>query len=309
MAILVGVVGVGAVGLGIGAYKYFFGKKLEEVDEEYTKKEVKTGLLPEATPRAKKVQVYSDARKELKLDGVNKINIGFCGQTKAGKSRLVNTLRKVKKGDPDWAPEGESECTLKITPYPLSEKSSVVFWDIPGAGTANIASDTYFSKNFLYIFDVLLLMISETLREEDIVFARLATEHKVPWAFVRSKCDRELRNNAEEIGIDVDAHIMMQMFDKINITKQWNANRKADLETFQKVKTDFIADMHKTLKEDLAKFASSLAGHKFFCISSNTIGKPDIYQEFQLDEVQFDQFIAEEVGKRRQVTVPSDANK
>ena len=55
--------------------------------------------------------------------------------------------------------------------------------------------------NLLYAFDMLILLIKDTLREEDVRFGNLANENRVPWTFVRSRCDVDMRNDA-----DIDWH-------------------------------------------------------------------------------------------------------
>ena len=103
---------------------------------------------------------------------------------KSGKSRLVNALRRVSRKDADgpgwlasianllrrtrpdpieWAQEGETETTREIRPYRYPQRMgdnycSIVLWDIPGSGTVNVPSDTYF-KSVVSSFSIHLLWL------------------------------------------------------------------------------------------------------------------------------------------------------
>ena len=74
-----------------------------------------------------------------------------------GKSSLVNGIRRIPEADPRAAVVGEIETTMKPTQYPHPEISNFVLWDIPGAGTASHPISTYFEKNCLIAFDVLVI--------------------------------------------------------------------------------------------------------------------------------------------------------
>ncbi len=50
----------------------------------------------------------------------------------------------------------------------------------------------------LYAFDCLMIFLGETVRMEDLDFAKEALKYKVPFAFVRSKADVNLNERVAD---------------------------------------------------------------------------------------------------------------
>jgi len=74
-----------------------------------------------------------------------------------GKSTLVNGIRLIPESDLRAARVGEIETTMTPAQYPHPTLQHFVVWDIPGAGTASHPISTYFEKNCLIAFDVLVV--------------------------------------------------------------------------------------------------------------------------------------------------------
>ncbi|KAL0037016.1 hypothetical protein WJX77_009443 [Trebouxia sp. C0004] len=63
---------------------------------------------------------------------VAKWNVAIVGQTKSGKSSLVNSLRGLQDKDSDAADVGITETTLQPESYSMPAAASCVLWDMPG---------------------------------------------------------------------------------------------------------------------------------------------------------------------------------
>uniref|UniRef100_A0A914XCI9 IRG-type G domain-containing protein n=1 Tax=Plectus sambesii TaxID=2011161 RepID=A0A914XCI9_9BILA len=145
------------------------------------------------------------AHRQLGIDTIHEFNIGFCGRVKAGKSTLINALRGTRKGDKGWAPTGSFEATQRIQSYRFNGDACKfgVLWDIPGCGSGSVANATYFVEQKLFAFDFLIIISENHFGEAEKALAQEARNFGVPFAYVRSKCDNDLRSIAEEERIDL----------------------------------------------------------------------------------------------------------
>lgn len=86
------------------------------------------------------------AKQDLGLDTANCYNFAFVGQTKTGKSSLINAIRGIEDTHPDAAKVGITETTHLTAPYsfPDDKFKHVKIYDIPGAGTLTHNSDSYY---------------------------------------------------------------------------------------------------------------------------------------------------------------------
>lgn len=76
--------------------------------------------------------------------------------------------------------------------YPHPSLKHLILYDLPGAGTTGHLSHTYFCDKRLYVFDCLLLVMSERIRETDLAIAKLAEEMGTPVVYVRNKAMNDL---------------------------------------------------------------------------------------------------------------------
>lgn len=148
---------------------------------------VESGLTPE--------QIIGQARGKLGIDVVRCYNIVLCGESGSGKSSTIRAIRGQPHTDRSYPRVGVIEQDIKLTPYPMSDEyRHVVLWDSPGGGTTLHPRDTYFSDNMLYAFDCLLIVTSSRFTELDLAIARSAADWGVPFVFVRTKADEDLRS-------------------------------------------------------------------------------------------------------------------
>jgi len=127
------------------------------------------------------------------MDVKNKYNFGVVGQAGSGKSSVVNAVRGVQDNDEKLgARVGEVETTMKPTAYPHPNYPHVVMWDLPGAGTINHPSETYFTDKTLYAFDCLIIVTDTRFKEVDLQIAKQASEWGVPVVFLRNKANQDI---------------------------------------------------------------------------------------------------------------------
>uniref|UniRef100_A0A914CQH6 IRG-type G domain-containing protein n=1 Tax=Acrobeloides nanus TaxID=290746 RepID=A0A914CQH6_9BILA len=160
-----------------------------------------------------KIQI---ARHKIGIDDKNFYNFAFVGHAKTGKSSLINAIRGLSNRDEGAALTDTAECTEHSRYYTFKKDFNmqhVRFYDLPGSGTTSHPAENYFEDKCLYAFDCLIILIQETLAEDEIQMAKIALKYSLPVCFVRSKCDSDLYNkhqNGEIDGItraEIDAHI------------------------------------------------------------------------------------------------------
>ncbi|KAI7853368.1 interferon-inducible GTPase-domain-containing protein [Circinella umbellata] len=88
-------------------------------------------------------------------------NVAVVGVSGTGKSSLINGIMGCHDGDARAAKTGEKETTEKPKGYQHPDLHTMILWDMPGAGTYEHKSETYFNEKFLYAFDTLIIVIAE----------------------------------------------------------------------------------------------------------------------------------------------------
>lgn len=154
-----------------------------------------------------KEEMIKEARTKYGIDVVNCYNFAIVGQAGSGKSSLVNSFRGLRPGSPNAAKVGEVECTTNPTAYVHPEQPHIVFWDLPGGGTQNHPSETYFDDKCLYAFDCLMVVTNQRFTQIDLDIASLAKQWGVPVFFVRSKSDMDLESKFWNKGLSKEAAI------------------------------------------------------------------------------------------------------
>ena len=127
-----------------------------------------------------------------------KKNVAICGSSGAGKSTLINTLRGIKPTDPGAAAVGVVETTLG-TPK-CYEYKQYMLWDLPGANTVKIPKDQYIVQYGLKDMDAVIIVAAGRSVEVELEIMQWLNAFNVPWIYVRSKLDTDIRNNKEDFG-------------------------------------------------------------------------------------------------------------
>mmetsp|Transcript_50086 Transcript_50086/g.126243 ORF Transcript_50086/g.126243 Transcript_50086/m.126243 type:complete len:458 (+) Transcript_50086:210-1583(+) len=130
------------------------------------------------------------------------MNIGVLGNSGVGKSLLINKLRRLRPGAHDWAPVGVIETTREPTMYKFPGQPDVRLWDLPGAGTAAVPSETYIQDMGLRYFDKVLICTAHRFTSIDVELRAELENHKVPFYMVRTKVDIDVWNNQQDNRAD-----------------------------------------------------------------------------------------------------------
>mmetsp|Transcript_32055 Transcript_32055/g.91440 ORF Transcript_32055/g.91440 Transcript_32055/m.91440 type:complete len:457 (-) Transcript_32055:162-1532(-) len=126
------------------------------------------------------------------------INIGVVGNSGVGKSLLINKLRRVRQGTAGWAPVGVNETTREPMMYPFPGQPQVRLWDLPGAGTTAVPSETYVQDMGLRYFDRVLICTAGRFTTMEVSLRAELEKHNVPFCMVRTKVDIDCWNNFED---------------------------------------------------------------------------------------------------------------
>ena len=146
---------------------------------------------------------YEKMYRELNFEE-GKVHIAIIGGTGVGKSSLVNAFRGLKDKAPDAAPVGEKDCTKTATHYVDPRFPWIVWFDIPGAGTQDRSTTTYFEEQGLFLMDFVLVVCSSRVKELDMAILKRAHHYGIPAGLVRSKADQDLLQRAKRECDDSD---------------------------------------------------------------------------------------------------------
>ena len=135
------------------------------------------------------------ARKKLNMDFIEHYNIAFAGSTGAGKSTLLNSLMNLRETDRGSAPVGEEQTTSSIKCYSHPcFPNDIKMWDVPGAGTLEYPTATYFKDMMLYAFCGVVLIYDKRLPEWFKPVAEELGQYRVPFVVVRTKADIDIKS-------------------------------------------------------------------------------------------------------------------
>uniref|UniRef100_A0A5F9CFW8 Immunity related GTPase cinema n=1 Tax=Oryctolagus cuniculus TaxID=9986 RepID=A0A5F9CFW8_RABIT len=142
-----------------------------------------SGDIPQAASRLRELLASSESTR---------LEVGVTGESGAGKSSLINTLRGLGAEDPGAALTGVVETTMQPSPYPHPQFPDVTLWDLPGAGSPGCPADKYLKQVDFGRYDFFLLV---SPRRCGAVETRLAAEilrQGKKFYFVRTKVDEDL---------------------------------------------------------------------------------------------------------------------
>ena len=133
----------------------------------------------------------------------NKVHIAFVGNSGTGKSTLINSIRGLRSSSPGAAPVNQTKCTRGISSYTDPRHPHVVWYDVPGAGTAEIRDWQYFTDQKLYAFDGLVIVFSDRILQNDLRVLSNAVALEIPTFLVRSKSDQIVHDMEVDLELDV----------------------------------------------------------------------------------------------------------
>ena len=95
------------------------------------------------------------------------------------------------------APTGSWQTTMKTCCYafPANEElQHVRLWDMPGCGTHDHPSATYFQDKALFAFDVLLVVVEKEISEYEYSILEKAQQQNIPAVIVVTKADAKVES-------------------------------------------------------------------------------------------------------------------
>ncbi|KAM3873282.1 interferon-gamma-inducible GTPase 10-like [Diretmus argenteus] len=134
---------------------------------------------------------------QMDMDNVT-LNIAVTGESGAGKSTFVNSIRGLKEGDDGAAETGVTETTMEAVRYSHPTMPSVYIWDLPGIGTSNFKAKNYLKEVQLDTFDFFIIISSVRFKENDIMLAKAIKKMNKMFYFVRSKIDQDIQAEARK---------------------------------------------------------------------------------------------------------------
>lgn len=143
------------------------------------------------------IEQYETAKKETQYDPAS-FMFAVAGIGGIGKSSLINIFLNLNSRDTGAARTGTKETTLRIGRYPdpgqEPPRKWTVWYDMPGAGTAKIPTWMYFNNQFLFLFDVILVVVGDRFFETDLEILKQCRTFGIPSMIVRSKSDIHISN-------------------------------------------------------------------------------------------------------------------
>ncbi|KAK7147366.1 hypothetical protein R3I94_010017 [Phoxinus phoxinus] len=218
--------------------RFYMPEKIEE--DHFTKiKDLFASESPEKIPN----QLIS----LLEVFDHFKIDIAVTGESGAGKSSLINVFLGLKPDDTLAAPTGAVETTKQPTMYQHPNLPHVRLWDLPGMGTPSFTSKSYVKTMNFDLYDMFMVVISERVRENNMLLIDEIGQRKKPFYFIRTKVDNDMLSQSKKSKFS-EKRALDQM--------------RRDCEKYLKEKKldphVFLVSAHETQKYEMQKLTDTL---------------------------------------------------
>ncbi|XP_067853458.1 interferon-inducible GTPase 5-like [Heptranchias perlo] len=147
-------------------------------------------------------------KKLLQQLDTTELNIAVTGDSGAGKSTFINTMRGLWGNDEGAAETGTTETTKEPAPYPHPNLPNVYFWNLPGIGTMKFPANKYLTEIKFKRYDFFIIISQSRFTENDAKLAKEIKQQGKNFYFVRSKIDNDLNSlKMEGVNINTDEEL------------------------------------------------------------------------------------------------------
>ncbi|XP_067305755.1 interferon-gamma-inducible GTPase 10 [Pseudorasbora parva] len=146
----------------------------------------------------------------LEVFGHFKIDIAVTGESGAGKSSLINVFLGLNPDDIGAAPTGAIETTKQATMYQHPNLPHVRLWDLPGMGTPSFTSKSYVKTMNFDLYDMFMVVLSERVRENNLLLIDEIGRRKKPFYVIRTKADNDMRSQRKKSKFS-EKHLLDQL--------------------------------------------------------------------------------------------------
>ena len=123
------------------------------------------------------------------------VNIAVVGQSGAGKSSFINTIRCIEDAmDPSFAKVGVKQCTMEKMSFEFPDNPLIKLWDLPGAGTSDFKAAEYAKQMEFSTYDAFVILSCDRFTEIDKMVADEVQKIKKPFFFARTKLDHVMKD-------------------------------------------------------------------------------------------------------------------
>ncbi|XP_038631533.1 interferon-inducible GTPase 5-like [Scyliorhinus canicula] len=126
-----------------------------------------------------------------KLDNTE-FNIAVTGESGAGKSTFINSMRGLQSDDEAAAKTGTTLTTMEPIGYKYPNLPYVYLWELPGIGTKHFPADKYLKKMEFKRYDFFFIISQSRFTENDAKLAKEIKRLRKSFYFIRSKIDGDL---------------------------------------------------------------------------------------------------------------------
>lgn len=181
--------------------------------------------------------------KLLKLYDCFNIDIAVTGESGSGKSSLINVFQGLRPDDVGAAQTGVVETTMKPTKFHDPNVPQLRLWDLPGMGTPTFNSNSYVKAMNLDIYDMFIVVISERVRENNMLLVDTISQQKKPFYVIRTKIDNDMRSQRRKRNFSEENALKKMKEDCEKYLKQKNLDSHV-----------FLVSAHEPLNYDMPKF-------------------------------------------------------
>ena len=164
-----------------------------ELPQDLKEKVEKDGLSP---------GVLDWLKAEMEQWRKTKLNIAVIGQSRQGKSSLINTMRGLQWNAPEGATvSGLGETTFKLISYVHPRNPNVLLWDCPGIDGSDFKRDDYFDKIHAKDndYDFYLIVTADIFSDSALYLAKQVKEvYQKRFYLVRTKIDTSVGEIIED---------------------------------------------------------------------------------------------------------------